>query len=126
MHPAYTQPGRITIDITLPLRPEPSASPEEPLHVLVAAHAQQIERAAQELEVLADAGWHIEEVRTDPARRHLENEVGYYASAQVDDLLEGLAALESIGLTVSHVQYATDTGHYEVDTDRLDDAEPTA
>jgi hypothetical protein len=67
----------------------------------------------------------IEDVTDDIAPDYLPQFVHYAASAECDDILSALAALDFEGLDPNHVQYITDDDHYEIDVGQLDHAEPS-
>jgi len=121
---ALMQPGRLIIDVTFPLVPAAPADPSEPVHVLVASHADRITAAAKLLEQLADAQFSIEP-GPKPAPGYTPDHVHYVAVADCEDILSGLAILDAEGVRISHVQYVTDDNHYEVDVDQLDRADPS-
>jgi len=124
INPALMQPGRLIIDVTFPLRPAAPAHTSEPVHVLVAAHADRIAAAAALLEQLAEAQFLVEPGPA-PAPGYNPDHVHYVAVADCEDILSGLAALDGEGVRVSHAQYVTDTNHYEVDVDQLSRADPS-
>src|SRR3954454_3641090 len=125
INPALMRPGRVIVDVTFPMRPALPASANEPVALLVAAHADTIMAAQKALECLAEADFVIEDVTDAIAPGYRPEFVHYAASAECDDILSALAALECEGLSPNHVQYIAGDDHYEVDVDQLDNAEPS-
>src|SRR3954454_5475462 len=119
INPALMRPGRLIVDVTFAMRPSPPQSADEPVAVLVAAHADAIMAAQKTLERLASADFVIEDVTDDVAPGYLPEFVHYAASAQCDDILSALAALDSEGLSHNRVQYVTDAGDYNVADDQF-------
>ena len=125
INPVLLRPGRLVIDVTFSMRPELPASAEEPVALLVAAHADAIMAAQAQLELLAGADLVIEDVTDQIAPGYQPELVHYAASAECEDILSALAVLDAAGLCPDHVEYITDDNHYEVDVDQLDRAEPS-
>src|SRR4051794_17509822 len=122
---ALMRPGRLIVDVTFPLRPERPASSDEPVAVLVAAHAAAIAAAQQQLERLAAADFVIEDVTDDLTPGSRPEYVHYEASAACEDILSALAALDAEGVRPQRVYYITADAEYAVDVDQLDHAEPS-
>jgi hypothetical protein len=123
--PALMRSGRLVVDVTFPMRPDHPVPAEEPIAVLVAAHADAIIAAQEKLELLAAAEFVIEDVTDQVAPDSRPEFVHSAASAECEDILSALAALDSEGVRTNHVQYITDDAHHEVDLDELDRAEPS-
>jgi hypothetical protein len=125
IHSALMRPGRLVVDVMFPMRPARPASAEESIAVLVAAHADAIMAALKAVERLEAAGFRVEDVTDEIAPGYRPEAVHYAASAECENILSALAALDAEGLSPNHVQYITDDNHYEVDVDQLERAEPS-